>query len=341
MDTLFETWQYRYVACLAASFSYLYFLFVTIHSTGLYNEASDEIDETERDRKWDRFWFENIILHFFFGMFVLCFLLSVCVPGHTPTDIMNARRARERRTGRKEKYKNIWLRKELTKAFTVEQKGSSDAREVRFCKHCKTFKPDRTHHDRQLGKCVLKMDHYCPWLHNTLGHNNLKYFYLTLMYGSASLLCWVILMTSRFVRTWSGMEYMQRDFGILFGYFFAVLLFGPVVWFFVFHTQLMLTAYTTIEYCELKDNQNKLNSNHYQTSPFDQGAYANVCEMLGPIPLLWLVPTRVCMRDDGDMWFYADDIDRSRVDMNHKLTKLKMKEIENVDVNKLLEKETS
>ena len=331
---------HRYVAGLSASFFYLYFLFVAIHLTGLYEEASDEIDEAERERKWDRFWFENILMHVFFGMFVLCYTLSITVSGHSPTDIMNMRRVRERRTGKREKYKNIWLRKPLTQLFTIEQKGSSDVKTVRFCKHCKTFKPDRTHHDSKLGKCVLKMDHYCPWLHNTLGHNNLKYFYLTLLYGSCSLLIWVILMTPRFGRSWSGMEYMRRDFLILFGYFFGILLFGPVFWFFTFHTRLMLTAYTTIEFCELRDNQNKSTSKHYKSSPFDQGAYANTCEMLGPIPLLWLVPTRICMREDGDMWFYADDIDRCRVDMNHSLTKAKLKEIENVDVEKLLERET-
>jgi len=339
MDAIFETWNYRYVAGLVASFSYLYVLFVTVHATDLYDDASSEIDEKERENKWNRFFVEMVLLHFFFGVFVLCYLRSVMVQGHSPADVMKARSLRERETGKKEKYKNLWQKRELTRIFTLEQKASSE-KKLRFCKHCNTFKPDRTHHDSHLGRCVLKMDHYCPWLHNTLGHNNLKYFFLTLLYGSASLLCWIILMTSRFARAWSGMEYMQHDFGILFGYFFAVLLFLPVFWFFTFHTRLMLTAYTTIEYCELKGNQDKNNSHHYKTSPFDQGAYGNICEMLGPIPLLWLVPTRACMRSDGDMWFYADDVARSKVDMNHVLTVQRLKEIENIDVVALLRRET-
>lgn len=33
----------------------------------------------------------------------------------------------------------------------------------RYCSTCKIWKPDRVHHSSELGKCVYKMDHYCPW----------------------------------------------------------------------------------------------------------------------------------------------------------------------------------
>lgn len=46
----------------------------------------------------------------------------------------------------------------------------------RFCAHCQKFKPERTHHCRQCGDCVLKMDHHCPWVNNCVGFRNYKFF---------------------------------------------------------------------------------------------------------------------------------------------------------------------
>ena len=33
----------------------------------------------------------------------------------------------------------------------------------RWCFHCNCWKPDRSHHCGELGRCVRKMDHFCPW----------------------------------------------------------------------------------------------------------------------------------------------------------------------------------
>eukprot|EP00916_Digyalum_oweni_P004054 GHVL01007210.1.p1 GENE.GHVL01007210.1~~GHVL01007210.1.p1 ORF type:complete len:257 (+),score=43.18 GHVL01007210.1:626-1396(+) len=41
--------------------------------------------------------------------------------------------------------------------------------ERRYCKWCCLYKPDRSHHCRVCRKCVLKMDHHCPWVHNCIG----------------------------------------------------------------------------------------------------------------------------------------------------------------------------
>ncbi|KAI0301090.1 DHHC palmitoyltransferase-domain-containing protein [Multifurca ochricompacta] len=34
----------------------------------------------------------------------------------------------------------------------------------KWCRICWKPKPERTHHCSQCGRCVLKMDHHCPWL---------------------------------------------------------------------------------------------------------------------------------------------------------------------------------
>lgn len=32
-----------------------------------------------------------------------------------------------------------------------------------FCSKCSQFKTDRSHHCREVDRCVQKMDHFCPW----------------------------------------------------------------------------------------------------------------------------------------------------------------------------------
>jgi palmitoyltransferase len=42
--------------------------------------------------------------------------------------------------------------------FTSELDGRP-----RWCSQCLNWKPDRAHHCSSSGRCILKMDHFCPW----------------------------------------------------------------------------------------------------------------------------------------------------------------------------------
>ncbi len=57
--------------------------------------------------------------------------------------------------------------KNLLELFVVEMELSVMQRSVqgaiRYCDKCEAIKPDRSHHCSVCGKCILKMDHHCPW----------------------------------------------------------------------------------------------------------------------------------------------------------------------------------
>lgn len=53
-----------------------------------------------------------------------------------------------------------------------------------WCDKCRNWKPDRTHHSSQLGRCVRRMDHFCPYAGGIIGETTHKLFMQFLFYGS-------------------------------------------------------------------------------------------------------------------------------------------------------------
>jgi hypothetical protein len=53
----------------------------------------------------------------------------------------------------------------------------------RWCRKCSAWKPPRSHHDSMTKRCVLKMDHYCVWVGNTVGLLNYRHFVLFLFWA--------------------------------------------------------------------------------------------------------------------------------------------------------------
>ncbi|TKA54538.1 hypothetical protein B0A55_13009 [Friedmanniomyces simplex] len=123
----------------------------------------------------------------------------------------------------------------------------------RYCKKCRTLKPDRSHHCSSCGQCVLKMDHHCPWLATCVGLRNYKPFLLFLIY--TSLFCWVCFGVSA---SWVWAEIvddtqMQEGLRVVNTILLAVLggIIGLVLSGFTgWHIYLAVTGQTTIESLE-------------------------------------------------------------------------------------------
>ncbi|TGO89530.1 hypothetical protein BPOR_0105g00140 [Botrytis porri] len=66
--------------------------------------------------------------------------------------------------------------------FGVEKDGKP-----KWCSECCIWKLDRQHHCSVVGRCIYKMDHYCPWVGGPIGENNFKFFIQFV--GYTSLFC--------------------------------------------------------------------------------------------------------------------------------------------------------
>jgi len=82
---------------------------------------------------------------------------------------------------------------------TISDPNSLPSQVPRTCKRCKAVKPFRAHHCSTCGRCVIKMDHHCPWVNNCVALFNQKYFLLFLFYTCLCCLYSAVLLISRFI----------------------------------------------------------------------------------------------------------------------------------------------
>jgi len=124
----------------------------------------------------------------------------------------------------------------------------------RICRKSKPnmYKPDRAHYCRMLGRCVLKMDHFCPWLNNCIGFKNHKFFVLFIFYMATLTIFMVASMTPVFVRHVTSLEQVTLDFKeefrVSLTYLMICLLAAGLTAFCGFHAYLVCANYTTLEF---------------------------------------------------------------------------------------------
>lgn len=62
------------------------------------------------------------------------------------------------------------------------------------CGMCDNYKPPGCHHDRVSGRCISRMDHFCPWTNNAVGAKNQKNFFLFLIYTNVASIYFCIIL---------------------------------------------------------------------------------------------------------------------------------------------------
>jgi len=80
----------------------------------------------------------------------------------------------------------------------LSQSIYSNVEKYSYCTTCRLIRPPRAHHCKVYGRCVDRMDHWCPWVANTVGRRNHKFFILFTLYASTALLIASFLEASSF-----------------------------------------------------------------------------------------------------------------------------------------------
>ena len=184
-----------------------------------------------------------------------------------------------------------------------------------WCELCYNWKPERAHHSTDAGRCVLKLDHYCPWVGGVVSATTAKFFVQFTLY--CALACLFALVATIAVMATATTALNPHHFVIvcvcaLFGLFTATLG-GQVAW-------LAATGRTNIEYMQGRDSRYSVayriprnltpKGRNVRTvewngrvhviltlpagfNPFDLGWRKNVCSLMGDTAFDWLVPLRL------------------------------------------------
>lgn len=169
--------------------------------------------------------------------------------------------------------------------------------EFRYCKYEQCYKPDRAHFCRQLGRNVLKMDHYCPWVSNCIGFYNYKFFFLTLFYANVTDCYLLSSIYNIFFKLYvdPNASFNQLFYLALISVLLIVIT-GILIPFMFFHLWLVSINMTTIEFCEWKASGSYC---------YNLGAFENFKSVFGSNVLLWLIPYGY---PEGDGIHYPDGV---------------------------------
>jgi len=168
------------------------------------------------------------------------------------------------------------------------ENGSNPAPQNKVCKVCQAAKPERCHHCSICGKCVLNMDHHCPWVNNCIGYQNKKFFILMLTYIVLTVLiaicgaAYEVFILIQHILDSGFTDLVMSDYLLLGSFASNVVALYNVTKFLMYHLDLVKTNRTTLEDLDLQRGK--------QLPEYSQGSYSNYLQVCGEPNLIWLCP---------------------------------------------------
>uniref|UniRef100_A0A8C0NXF2 Palmitoyltransferase n=1 Tax=Canis lupus familiaris TaxID=9615 RepID=A0A8C0NXF2_CANLF len=151
---------------------------------------------------------------------------------------------------------------------------------------CQLLKPDRCHHCSVCDKCILRMDHHCPWVNNCVGFSNYKFFLLFLAHSL--LYCLFIAATDLqyFIKFWTnGLPDTQAKFHIMFLFFAAAMFSVSLSSLFGYHCWLVSKNKSTLEAFRSPVFRHGTDKNGFRL-----GFSKNMRQVFGDEKKYWLLP---------------------------------------------------
>lgn len=102
--------------------------------------------------------------------------------GRTSDSTSNDWEKQDSSKGEWQREKGAWYPRYVLPAPSLQDIQSQDFYVVtedgkpKWCETCKIWKPDRAHHLKEIGYCVRRLDHYCPWVGGIVSERNFKFF---------------------------------------------------------------------------------------------------------------------------------------------------------------------
>ncbi|XP_022910851.1 palmitoyltransferase ZDHHC6-like [Onthophagus taurus] len=186
---------------------------------------------------------------------------------------------------------------------------------LQFCNVCNGYKAPRSHHCRKCKRCVLKMDHHCPWINTCVGWGNHAHFALFLAFAVLGCFHASIILSCTLYRAFYRSWYIYHGitgqpivvlglYGIVISVFALGLALGVVIAvgiLFFFQARAIARNRTGIEdWIIEKANHRRKGTNEVFDFPYDLGVSNNIKQVIN-----WqAVPV-----GDGINWSVKDGCD--------------------------------
>lgn len=164
-----------------------------------------------------------------------------------------------------------------------------------YCRRCRCVKPPHAHHCRVCGKCILHMDHHCPWVSNCVGLKNYRFFVLFMFWVIWGLFflfihyCWPVWF-SKVPRSQLTREMRELRRSLTLGCVISLSAGIPVACLLSFHFYLIFTAQSTIEfYMNTRMSRIAKKRGQVFTNPCDLGYKKNFQRAFGAYNSFWWI----------------------------------------------------